>query len=56
MEISNAKYYEENGEKVCVTCALNGKNTAIPINPNNRHYAEILEQVKEGTLKIAEAD
>jgi hypothetical protein len=28
----------------------------VPKDPNNRHYAEILKQVKEGTLTIKDAD
>ena len=28
----------------------------IPMNENNRHYVEILKQVKEGTLTIKDAD
>ena len=29
---------------------------SVPLDPDNRHYAEILKQVKEGTLTIADAD
>ena len=28
----------------------------VPLDPANRHYAEILKQVKEGTLTIKDAD
>ena len=28
----------------------------VPKDPNNRHYAEILKQVEEGTLTIKDAD
>ena len=55
MEISNAKYHKENGKNVCITCTLNGKNTAIPIDPANRHYQAIQEWVAEGN-KIEDAD
>jgi hypothetical protein len=55
MEISNAKYYEENGENVCITCILNGKHTAIPIDSNNADYQAIQEWVAEGN-KIEDAD
>ena len=55
MEILNAKYYEENGEKVCISCTLNGKNTAIPLDPNNSDYQAIQEWVAEGnTIQEAE--
>ena len=29
---------------------------SIPISTNNRHYVEIMKQVDDGTLTIAEAD
>jgi hypothetical protein len=29
---------------------------SVPMNPANRHYAEILRQVEAGTLNIAAAD
>ena len=29
---------------------------SIPIDPDNRHYAEIQKQVKEGTLTIKDAE
>ena len=33
-----------------------GSSWSVPLDPNNRHYAEILRQVKEGTLTIKDAD
>ncbi len=56
MKILNAKYYKENGKNVCITCTLNGKNTAIPIDSANTDYIEIMKQVEEGTLTIEDAD
>ena len=35
---------------------VNGRHTSIPTDPNNTDYAEILKQVKEGTLTIKDAD
>jgi hypothetical protein len=29
---------------------------SVPLDPANRHYVEILKQVDEGTITIAEAD
>ena len=29
---------------------------SVPKDPDNRHYAEILKQVKEGTLTIKDAE
>jgi len=34
---------------------LDGQEMSVPLDPANRHYAEILRQVEEGTLTIAEA-
>ena len=56
MEISNAKYYKDKDEIICITCTLNGKNSAIPLNPDNMHYIEIMEQVKQGKLTIKDAE
>ena len=56
MNIQNAKYFEENGIAICISCILNGKNTSIPIVVGNRHYDEIMRQVEAGTLTIQEAD
>jgi hypothetical protein len=29
---------------------------SVPLDPSNRHYAEILRQVETGTLVIEDAD
>jgi hypothetical protein len=58
MNISEAKY------KKLIFPKLSGSSEEIllcigafiPCDPNNRHYAEILKQVKEGTLTIKDAD
>jgi len=36
-------------------CAIDGKTMSVPLDPNNRHYAEILRQVEAGELTIQEA-
>jgi len=57
MIITNAKYLKDNtDENVTVRITLNGSLTDIPMDPDNRHYAEILKQVAAGTLTIAAAD
>ena len=33
-----------------------GQGWVVPLDPANRHYAEILRQVEAGTLTIEEAD
>jgi len=35
---------------------IDGKASTIPLDPANRHYAEILRQVEAGTLVIQEAE
>ena len=39
-----------------VKATIDGVVMWVPKDPNNRHYAEILKQVKEGTLTIKDAD
>jgi hypothetical protein len=34
----------------------NEQPSYVPLNPGNRHYDEIMRQVDEGQLTIAEAD
>jgi len=56
MKITNAKYYAEDGENVSISAIINGLRTAVPLDPANSDYAEILRQVEAGTLTIADAD
>lgn len=56
MEITNAKYYSEDGENASISVFINGVRTAVPLDPANSDYAEILRQVAAGTLTIADAD
>ena len=56
MEIINAKYYASDGQNVSVNATIDGTTMSVPLDPANRHYAEILRQVKAGDLTIAAAD
>tara|TARA_R100001509_G_C4719351_1_gene166048 strand:- start:39 stop:212 length:174 start_codon:yes stop_codon:yes gene_type:complete len=57
MEITNAKYVtDEDGSNIVVDCIVDGLYTSVPMVGGNRHYAEILKQVADGTLTIADAD
>ena len=56
MNISDAKYVVVDGKNVAITCTIDGVKAGVPLDPKNRHYAEILNQVKEGTLTIKDAD
>lgn len=39
-----------------IKATIDGKEMSVPMDPANRHYAEILRQVEAGTLVIQEAD
>ena len=57
MEIKNAKYsVNDFDETKMIQCDIDGQSMGVPIDENNRHYAEIMKQVKEGTLTIKDAD
>ena len=58
MTITNAKYNKDNltNANCSISCVAEGEHVSVPMNPANRHYAEILRQVDAGTLTIAAAD
>ena len=63
MIITNAKYQarkfsEESDEPVnhSVQATIDGTLMIVPMDTGNRHYAEILKQVADGDITIAEAD
>ena len=57
MEIKNPKYVKNReGIKITIICEIGGHTVNVPMDEDNRHYAEILRQVEEGTLTIADAD
>jgi len=56
MNITSVQYLSFEGENTGVLATIDGKEMSVPLDPNNRHYAEILKQVDEGTLTIADAD
>ena len=39
-----------------IVTTIDGVEMSVPIDPENRHYAEIKKQVDEGTLTIEDAD
>jgi hypothetical protein len=57
MIITNTKYQSHflTKENESVVATINGVTMYVPMNPDNRHYAEILLQVAAGTLTIAAA-
>ena len=58
MVITNAKYIKDTqtDTNIGVGATIDGQLYNIPLDTDNRHYAEILEQVADGTITIAEAD
>ena len=56
MNITSAQYFKYNNENASINCIIDGQTVSVPLDPANRHYAEILRQVKEGTLTIKDAD
>ena len=38
-----------------IQATIDGTEMSVPMDPANRHYAEILKQVAAGTLTIADA-
>jgi len=57
MVITNAKYIQEfeNGN-ISIRATLDGAEMFVPTDTANTHYAEILKQVADGDITIAEAD
>ena len=43
-------------ENTYITATIDGQEMSVPLDPANRHYAEILRQVEAGTLTIQDAD
>ena len=56
MSISSAQYIASEEKNTAVKIIIDGQKLFVPIDPANRHYAEILRQVDAGTLTIAAAD
>ena len=56
MNITSAQYIEFENKVVNINATIDGQKMIVPLDPANRHYAEILKQVKEGTLTIKDAD
>ena len=56
-KITDAKYIKDfNGNNNTVVCTFNGDRVSVPMDTANRHYQEILRQVADGRLTIADAD
>jgi len=52
-----AQYIQDDlGNTVGINATKDGVIHGIPLDPANRHYAEIMRQVAAGDLTIADAD
>jgi len=56
MNITSAQYSEIGGVNSSIIAIIEGTEVSVPLDPENRHYAEIMRQVEAGTLTIAEAE
>ena len=60
MIIENAVRHESTSDfgetSVSIIATIDGVQCVVPVSPGNRHYDEIMRQVKAGTLTIADAD
>ena len=58
MVITNAKYKKDlfSETNSSIEATIDGDLVQIPLDEGNRHYAEILKQVADGDITIADAD
>ena len=56
MNIKDAQYIKHDDKNSVVRITVDETEMFVPIDPDNTHYAEILKQVKEGTLTIKDAE
>ena len=58
MNITSAQYQDpdNNGRNDTIKATIDGIEMSVPLDPANRHYAEIMRQVEAGELTIADAD
>jgi len=58
MNITHAQYLKNNisNKNEVIKATIDGQEWFVPLDPSNRHYAEILKQVEEGKLTIKDAE
>jgi len=60
MNIESAQYttgmMDSDNTNTGIKATVDGQELHIPLDPANRHYAEILKQVEAGTLTVAAAE
>lgn len=58
MTIITAQYMSDpmSGTNSSIRATIDGQEMFVPLDPANRHYAEIMRQVEAGELTIQEAE
>jgi hypothetical protein len=58
MNITTARYNADliSGNNTSIQATIDGQEMSVPLDPANRHYAEILKQVEAGDLTVADAE
>ena len=58
MQITSAQYMSDTltGTNSSIRATIDGQQLFVPLDPANRHYAEIMRQVSNGTLEILAAE
>ena len=56
MNIKSAQYEKIDGENSSITIVVDDERISVPLDPDNRHYAAILEWAKEDSNEITAAD
>lgn len=56
MQITSAQYLVEDGANTSIRATIDEQLLFAPLDPQNRHYAEIMRQVEAGELVIEPAE
>ena len=57
MNITSSQYFnDKDSNQAGIKATIDGQEMSVPLDPANRHYAEIMRQVAAGTLTIEDAE
>ena len=56
MNITSAQYSGHESIGLSINATIDGITMSVPLDPANRHYAEIMRQVEAGELVIQPAE
>ena len=56
MNITAAQYITYKDGSNSIQATIDGQELSVPLDPANRHYAQIMRQVEAGDLVIEDAD